>query len=291
MHGLLFLVLTASLPAAEGPEEKLNPLYAQLREKGVPISAREHSPLPAPRMADGLDAKAQTAVIKSLIGEDFDWSVFTDDSITAPQLLMPLRQIKGGDPQAPARGLDLYFIAYGQLKKLTEKGILDRVAGSERNKGEGKALTTDDLKKRGITIAPQAEKYEGLGYVVFNLIDKVEIRVVGHSYWSETPESLLLAAGIDDRFAKDSEFPNQWRGLTKTGDGIQVGPPHPYSGAAYYVKVTQLKDPALKGALFCEIHMVFTEPFGWFQGTNQLTAKLPAAAQDMVRKLRRELKK
>lgn len=292
MTALLLLFLAAPLPAADPTgHETRNPLYEQLRQKGVPISDKEQSALPAPLMADGLDGPAQIAVIKRLIGEDIDWSVFTDNSINAPQMLLPLRTIAGGDPQAPARAMDLYFIAYGPLKKLTDKGVLERVAGDNRKQGEGKALTSEDLKKRGINVAPENEKREGYGYAVFNLMDRVDLRSTGHTFWSETPESLLLAARIDERFAQDPQFPNQWRSLTKEADGTKAGPPHPYAGAGYYLKVTQLKDPGLKGALFCEIHEIFTEPTGWFQGTNQLTAKLPAVAQDLVRKLRRELKK
>ncbi len=291
MSRLMFLLLTAALPAAEGDQEKLNPVYHQLRQQGVPITTKQNCTLPPPRMADGLDARAQQAVIQELIRQDFDWSDFTDDSITAPQLLMPLRQIKGSDPQAPARGLDLYFIAYGNLRKLTDKGILERILGNERSRGKGKELTAAELMKRGLTLTPGAEKQEAYGYAEVNLIDKVEVRASGHTFWSETPESFLLAARISERFAKDAEFPNRWRSLIKEGNGIQFGPPHPYGGAGYYVKATALKDPKLKGAYFIEIHEVFVEPIGWFDGTNQLNAKLPAVMQDMVRRVRRELRK
>jgi len=293
MAGLLLLLLAAPLPSADlTPHERLNPLYRQLREKGVPIAPKVQIPLPAPLMADGLDSKEQTAVIKRLIGEDIDWTAFTEDSVNAPQLLLPLRTIKGSDPQAPARELDLYFIAHGNLKKLTEKGVLDRVAGNERNKGEGKELTAEDLTKQDIAIAPENQKQEGYGYTVFNLMDRVEIRATGHSFWSETPESIVQAAQIDDRFVRNPQYPNQWRRLVKDGNGAKaVGSSHPYGGVGYYVKATHLKDANLKGAIFLEVHVIFTEPVEWFEGTNQLTSKLPAVTQDMVRKVRRAMKK
>ncbi len=281
-----------TLSSAEPGHERANPLYHLLREKGVPIAAKVQAPLPAPRMADGLDSKEQIAVIKRLIGEDIDFGVFADDSINAPQLLLPLRTVKGGDSQAPARQLDLYFIAHGNLKKLTEKSVLDRALGNDRNKAEGKELTAEDLKKHGITIAPENQKHEVYGYTTSNLMDRVEIHAVGHSYWSETPESIVQAAEIDERFARSSPFPNQWRSAVKEGPGVKpVGPAHPYEGVGYYVKATRLKDPNLKGAIFLEVHLIFTEPVGWFEGTNQLTSKLPAVIQDTVRKLRRALKK
>jgi hypothetical protein len=292
MTGLLFLFLTASLPPQQAGHDQSNPLYQLLRQEGIRISEKVQSPLPAPLMADGLDGKAQIAVIKKLIGEDIEYDRFVEDSPTAPPLQSKLGEIKGGDPKAPARALNFYFVAYGPLSKLTDKEVLERVATNERNRGKGQTLTADDLKKRNILLAPEAEKYEAFGYGLHTLLDKVEIRATGHSCWSETPESILVASQIDNRFANDQQFPNQWRSLTKDGEGdVKLGPPHPYSGAGYYLKVTQLKDPSLKGALFCETHVIFTEPFGWFEGTNLLTAKLPTATRTMVSKLRRELKK
>ena len=62
-----------------------------------------------------------------------------------------------------------------------------------------------------------------------------------------------------------------------------------YSDAALYLKVTRLHEP--RGALFGEGHVVFTEPYGWFEGANLLRSKLPPAIQQVVRDLRRELLK
>ena len=41
-----------------------------------------------------------------------------------------------------------------------------------------------------------------------------------------------------------------------------LGPPHPYSGAAFYAKVTRLIKP--ENAIFVEFHQVFYEPRAWF---------------------------
>ncbi len=274
---------------ARKDHETLNPLYALLRNKGVPITAQVNAPLPAPTMVDGLSSGMQQAVIKELLGEDIDYHVFTEDLTNAPPIQRPLRNIKGSNPQSPARLLDFYFIAYGTRKKLADKKFLERLVSSDRKKGDGKPLTTEDLKKRGITIAPESEKDEDYAYAAFPVMDRVEVRVVSHSYWTETAESLMLAGRIDDRFTSDADYPNQWRKLTKTVDGLQFGPPHPYGAVGYYMKVTQLKEPA--GALFCEAHVIFTEPVGWFEGTNQLSSKLPSAVRDMVRKVRQELRR
>jgi hypothetical protein len=43
--------------------------------------------------------------------------------------------------------------------------------------------------------------------------------------------------------------------------------------------------------LLIEVHMVFAEPKGWFEGRNLLRSKLPPVMQDSVRKFRRQLAK
>ena len=40
--------------------------------------------------------------------------------------------------------------------------------------------------------------------------------------------------------------------------------------------------------MFCEQHVIFAEPTGWFDGANLLRSKLPAAVQNNVRTMRRE---
>jgi hypothetical protein len=278
MISLLFLV--ALLPAAD-EHAKANPLYQQLREKGVAVSEKTYAQLPAPEMPDGLSAAEQKKVIEKLLGDDIDYERFVESSVNAPTLLRPLRQVPGADPKVPAQEMNLYFIVHGNLNKLRNRKTLEELVGQEQRKGEGKELTAADLKARGITIAPGAEKHEGYGHAVINLLDRIKLEVTGHSYHSEHDGSILLAAEVDPRFARDREFPNRWRPL-KTEET-----PAPYGGAAYYLKVTPLK--GVQGTSFVECHLVFTEPFGWFQGENLLRSKLPAATTTMVRKFRAKL--
>jgi hypothetical protein len=286
----VLVLLGMSFPGETGAHEKSNPLYQELRDKGVAVTESRRVPLPAPRMADGLDAAAQKAIIKELIGDDYDYDGFVDASVNAPYMLLPLKEIPGGNPDAPARALDLYFVAHGKFKSLTSKEVLDRLGGSDRKSDDRKELSADDLKKRGITIPAERAKREGYGNGSFTLLDKVELRLTGRSIWSETADSIILASAVDPAFAADKEYPTQWRSLEKQDDGqFKTGPPQPYQGAAYYVKVTRLKDPA--DGLFVECHLIFTEPTGWFNGTNLLRAKLPPVVQDLVRRLRKELVK
>jgi hypothetical protein len=44
-----------------------------------------------------------------------------------------------------------------------------------------------------------------------------------------------------------------------------------------------------KDALFVEYHLVYTEPRGWFSGSDPLTTKVPAIIQSEERTFRQEL--
>ena len=101
-------------------------------------------------------------------------------------------------------------------------------------------------------------------------------------------DEMTAAAVIDERFDKDAEYPNQWRPILRdTAANISLGPPQPYSGAGVYIKVTKLAEPA--DAKFVEGHMVFEEPYGWFEGGNELRSKAPAMIQQRVKVFRSKL--
>src|SRR5262245_10298925 len=78
---LLFLVLAL---AAEDAHEQANPLYRELRQTGVSLNETAKTPLPAPTLADGLDAKAQKKVIETVAGADYDPQDLLRKSVTAP---------------------------------------------------------------------------------------------------------------------------------------------------------------------------------------------------------------
>ena len=282
----LFLLTGSS---AERAHEQANPIYRDLREKGVAIGSGLKTPLPAPSMADGLDAKAQQAVIKKVAGEDYAVEELVRESVVAPHILR-IRDIKPSDPQAPARGVDVWVIAYGDLKTIANRDFLGRLLSSNREEGKAQDLKPTDLAKRRIEIKSDNEKFEGYAHIDFNFLDRVQIQATGHSYWSETADSIVAAAELDPRFHNDPEFPNEWRPIKRSEDAkAETGPPQPYDGAGYYVKITRLLEP--KSALFIEGHLIFTEPVKWFQGANLLRSKLPPVIQNQVRSARRELLK
>lgn len=283
------LVLGAflAMAAAQDGHEQRNPIYRELRQSGVAVSPTIKVLLPEPAMADGLDAQAQEAVIKKLAGNDYSLEDLTRKSPVAPHILR-LRDIQPSDPNAPVRGVDTYLIAHGDLQVLQKKEFLEQMLSTGKKQGDGRELTNADLKKRGL--ASVDGKKEGYGHIVFPLFDKVEISATGRSFLSQTENSILVATRLEPSFTKDTEFPNYWKPLIRGEDGkVKAGAAQPYEGSAFYVKVTRLAQPA--GALFIEVHVVFAEPYGWFNGANYLRSKLPLGVQHNVRTLRRELMK
>jgi hypothetical protein len=112
LHLTLSVLVFAADPAAG--HEEANPLFRDLREKGLLIGPDIREKFPAPTIPDGLDAAQQTAAIKELIGTDYSFDEFTRKSVVAPNLLR-LRDVKPSDPKAPARGVDIWFVAYGDF--------------------------------------------------------------------------------------------------------------------------------------------------------------------------------
>jgi hypothetical protein len=286
MYALALAALAFSQPPAK--HEDQNPLYKGLLETGLNVGVEAKAKFPTPTMPDGLDAAKQAEVIKGVIGTDYSFDEFTRDAVVAPYV-MKIRDVSPSDPKAPARGVDIWFVAHGDFKKLEDDKFLDTLTNSGKGGGKGGKLTAADLAKRGIAIAKGDERREGYGHFEFDFLDKVRLSGVGRAMWSRTGESVLAAAEIDPRFASDKEHPNQWRSITKDGGQVKAGDPHPWHGAAMYLKITKLTQPA--GAVFVEQHLVFAEPTGWFDGANLLRSKLPQAAQINVRDTRKEFKK
>jgi len=282
---MLPLVLSAALAAPAQPpaHEAANPIYKGLIDPGLVVGPNLRVKFAPPVMADGLTAAQQKAVIEKVIGTDHQYAEFTRQSVVAPQVVR-IGDAKPSDPAAPARTVDVYFVAYGDFAATDDEKFLDRLTRTGQGSGSGRGLTAADLEKRKIT-APDP-KHEGFGLAEFDFLEKVRLKLTGHAAWSKTHESIVAAAEVDPRFTSDAEFPNQWQSLSKEGGALKVGPATPYGGAGMYLKITRLHEPA--GAIFIEQHVVFAEPGGWFAGANLLRSKLPTAVQINVRNTRRE---
>lgn len=279
---LAAVLMSPAQPPAK--HEDANPLYKSLTANGLAVGGDKHK-FPAPTMPDGLTAEQQTAIIKKLIDGDFDYENFTRDSKVGPNLLK-IRDLTIGDKKTTARAVDGWFVVHGNFKKLDDDKFLDKLVGNTKGAGgKGGELKPADLEKRKIEV-PKG-KNEGYGFVEFDFLEKVRLKATGHAVWSRGAESVVAAAEIDPRFAKDADFPNEWRTITKDG-GVKIGDPNVWAGAGMYLKITKLKEPA--GALFVEQHVIFDEPEGWFGGENLLRSKLPIAVQKSVRDMRGEFK-
>jgi hypothetical protein len=291
MTPLALVLLT--IPLAADAHEQSNPLYRELRQTGVTLNDKVRSPLPAPTLADGLDAKAQKKVIDAVAGADYDPQELLRKSATAP-FRFQVRDLEPPDSHSRAFAIDVWFIAHGDLPTITQKEFLEKLLESGNKEHKVQVLTEAELAQRKLAAKADGKYEERFTHAVFVLLNDVQLGATSHTVLTQTDESLLFASRLDPRFTKDAEFPNQWRSLKKDEEGKTVlGPPHPYAGSGSYLKITRLKREVSgrDDALFVEGHLVFVEPREWFASTNRLRSKLPTLIQDQVRSFRRELEK
>lgn len=285
------MLLAAALPTAdEAPSPPAathqNPIWAELFERGVAFGDGQAVRLAAATLPDRLDARAQQQAISKITDENHPLSALERKAVVAPFVL----RIKDEPPagaQRPRR-VDFWFVAYGDVDRLSDEEFLNEVANLEvKSQGSQSpddvgVLSDDRLRLRNI--APEPDKR----YVAvsFTLFDRVKGTLVMQSMLTRTSDSVVVAAALDPRFDRDAEFPNSWRSIHRDEAGrLTVDKPRPYAGVGWYCKATQLAQPA--GAVFIEYHLVFDEPQGWFNGANLLRSKLPLLVQDGIRKFRR----
>jgi len=288
MAGLSVVCLLLTAVGADAHLE-VNSLYRELIEQGVELAPEVRLALPPPTMQDELSTDVQRSILEELAGKDYTIKQLLRKSVVSRHIFR-MQQLP--DERAPARRADTWFVAYGDLDVIAEKEFLEGLLSSQEDDDsiddDGHELTLSELASRDIHLAPEAEQYESYSHSSYKLIKRVEVTATMHSVWSRTPDSIVVAARIDPRFHGDSEFPNQWRPLERGATrGKTPGSPRPYQGMALYLKITRLAEPA--GALFVESHVVFSEPYDWFDGANLLGSKLPAVVQRTVRTTRREI--
>lgn len=290
MLGVLAAIPLLALRAgvlAGAEDEAANPLFEQLRGKGVAITAETAVPLPPPVMADRLDATGQREVLQKVVGERFPVKDFVGKVGTAPHVYHINKVPAASSDALRAFRIDASFVAYGSLDLVADKDFLENLHKKQKDR-KLHVLTSEELDKRKLHVESAKHREERYSHGVFIVLDRIELSAALRTFVTRRPDSLLAATQIDPRFAKDAGFPNQWRKITYDDEGRRkVGPPQPYSGAGGYLKITRLHEP--KGALFVEYHIIYTEPKGWFNGADPLTTKLPAIIQSEVRTFRQEL--
>ena len=282
---VLALCQTPSLRAAEKPK---NTLFDELRDNGVAVTPEMSVPVPAPLMADGLDASAQREVLKAIVGRRFTVDDFIAKGGTAPHVYQ-VRKVPTADAAIRVYAVDVSFIAHGRLNTIADRNFLEDLHRQQKDR-KIHILSAEELDKRGLRVESDRGRDERYSHGVFVVLDRVEVSAALHTVVTRQPDSLLAATWVDPRFAKDADFANQWRKIQIDDEGRRkLGPPQPYRGAGGYLKITRLMEP--KGALLIEYHLVYAEPNGWFGGADPLTAKLPAIIQSEVRTFRQELNK
>ena len=282
---------------ATGDHAATNPLFQSLQKPGFELDGTARVTLPAPLVADGLDATAQQAVLAKIVGDRYPVDEFVRPSVVAP-FVLKLPKTSGN--AAAARGVDLWFIVYGDLDDLAKDDILKEFTTARGKDATIHVLSPKELKARQIpstngdgvklSLAP-GQTEERFAHTVATILDRVELHSTSRCVLSRTEDSVVIATLVDHRFDNDREFPNKYRRLIRSdgGEATTKGQPQPYAGAGGYLKATQLSQP--KGAILVEYHSIYSEPNDWFNSANLLQSKLPILLQSRVRELRRDLRK
>lgn len=271
-----------------------NAVFKELRETGVPLSNGETPTLPAPALADGLDAAGQQAAIAKVVAPGII-DRFMSGLKTAP-FEYKLTDIPGKKPapkQSLGRHVDLYFVAQGALATVaSEKFMKGQVSqgGNDPKRGKSEFYTEGELKERGLKIIDTPDTKTRYAHIQFPLFSMVQISGTGFGMQTTEKESALVAFRLDPNFAKDQTYPNEYRLYESNAAGNKaLGKPSPYEGAGGYVKVTELKDQK-SPLVFIEYHLIFDEPYGWFNGAATLSSKLALKYDEDVTQFRVDLK-
>jgi hypothetical protein len=272
-----------------------NSVFTELIEKGVVMSDGEAYKLPKPAMADDLDAVAQKAVIEKLAKlKNLTFDDLIDDRSSAPTVLA-IRTLKDSEDESSIiRSIDLYFLVHGKWDVLNSKEFLDTLSkskdGSNKNEVVSKSgfLTEEEIKKRKLKLESTPEREMKFVYTTFSLFDQVELSATRLVVATRTKTSITGASKLDERFNDDADYPNHWRSILRdAGADITYGKPKSYAGGGAYAKVTKLAEPA--DTIFVECHLVYEEPYGWFEGGEMLNSKLPIVVKSKVRNFRSKL--
>jgi len=269
-----------------------NPIYQELLDRGIEMTDGATCKLPPPILADGLDAAGQRAAIDKLAAPRASFDELVKKTYYAP-VVVRVRTLKPSVDEGPAiRAVDLWFVVHGDWDTLCSKEFAESFAakdeGQSRVVTQAGVLSDQEMAARGLSIATRKGYEERFVYTTFSLFERVELSATRRAAVCRGADSILAAGRVDPRFNRDADYPNQWRPLLRdAAANIRPGPPRPLPPAGGYAKITRLVEPA--DAALVECHLVFEEPFGWFDGVNLVKQKVPAMVQEKARTLRRKL--
>jgi hypothetical protein len=289
---LLLLFVVCSVTPTFAAE---NPAFRELIDRGVAISDGTQVKLSKPILPDGLDAAGQKAALDKVADARNTVDDMLKTSFYAP-VIVKVRTVKENDDEGPAvRAVDVWFVAHGDWKTLTSKSFLESAFKSkEKEDGPSRVvlksgvLTEKEIADRHLTATVKDNYEERFVYATFRLFERVELSATRFSVSVRNDQSILAAGQLDSRFLKDAEYPNQWRPLLRDERAeITLGKAQPFKHAGGYAKITRLLDPA--DGVFVECHIVYEEPYGWFDGINLIKQKVPAMVNEKVKTFRRKL--
>jgi hypothetical protein len=289
---LVYLMLTSLAAAPAGANAIENPVFNQLRTEGIKMSDGTAVKLPPPIMADGLDAAGARAALNKVADARHPLKELVAKSYYAP-VVTKVRTVKEAEGEGPAvRTIDAWFVVHGDWDTLVSKDFLESMTGEEQGKSrvvlKSGVLTDKEMQKRNLIAASTKQREERFLYTTFWLFERVQVSATRFSVLTRGKDSVLAAGQVDVRFDKDAEYPNQWRPLLRDAEAnIKPGRPHPFARAGGYAKITRLKEPA--AAMFIEFHLVYEEPYAWFDGINLVKQKVPVMVQEKIRTFRRKL--
>jgi len=287
----------AAAPAAApaNPADPPNPSLDDLLKKGVPFGQNSRVLRP-PTLTDGMTAAQQQAAIVQMLtlkpGRQVTFADFTENGLNTPYVLV-LDDPAFGGQNGPGHSIDLWFVTFGKLKKVSDPKFLKGVFPPDP-KDKMHNLDDKELKARQIVRQknPGQDEYFVNGqFMLLPKDNRAQLSATARVVQTTGKESSVLAALIDPEFNNDATYPNEWRPVLQSGRGAGVAPqfgaPVPYTSAGGYAKITELS--GVGGALLLEYHLVYDEPNGWFNGANLLRPKLQQKAEDDVRTFRRKV--
>jgi hypothetical protein len=275
--------------AAEG--EAANPLFDEQVRKGITLPEGPTVKLPAPIIPPGPPPANLTDLLDQAAGSR-PVDLFLRRSLNAP-FSLTIRSVERKKDDRCAQEIDLKFVAYGKLEAVLDSDFLTQfLSGKQKKGGSGEqntVLEPADLKERGIRLLNGRSRKEQYSTITMSLLNKVQVDGVMRTVRTDSPDFVLSATRMDDRFQNDKQYPNTWRPINVLDEEEKLGPPRPYTGLAGYVLATKLPEP--RGALLIEMHFLLHEPPAWFGERNLLRSKLPGVIQENVRSFRRKLNK
>jgi hypothetical protein len=271
------------------PSFATDPIYQSLVLNGVKVADSKHIPLTAPSLVDGMSAEEQQTVVQGL-ADEVGMDRFMKNSAVSP-FVMEIKSAEKLEDASDVQRLDVWFVVYGSLDSVLDKPLFEDLAVPMKPTGDGptdesRELTPAEMEKYHLKSGELADGSRAtFGYIGMSLFDKVRLSLVTHAQSFRSPESVVSVYRIQDGI---QEFPSTWSPITMDEDDkVRLGNPAPYTMAASFAKITELKfEP---NALLIEIHVLYVEPQEWFNGRNLLRSKLPPIIQDGLRKFRRKL--